>query len=588
LLLGTLGLLVSGAFSPAAALVKFDFEQKFYVHPQRQVWDFCLIRPDSTFHLFYHSIHEQTPSAVFGDTIWHAKSEDLMHWSEALPVLTVGPEWWDAEAMWAPDVVFDPVAQRWTMAYTGVDEQLVQRPCVAHSLDLVNWTKEVANPVVQPDSMRYFWSPEAAWSSFRDPFLYREAEQWHMLSTAALRVGGYPGFGIGILQRSTSSDLVNWVDTGFIFANNGSNPSNVLESSQYHIRNGWHHLFFGEFDIPGISHVAAHAFGDWDMAQREIIDDGGAPEIKQFDPGIDLLARFSPLNNPPQGTLSYVVRFDTLLWHDEGATPFVHQPHPLDADWAARTGTATYGAPTFGDNTAMRGDEPSGLVGNGWLGTKEYFQGPLSGRGSPGAMLGDGAQGTLLSHPFRIEGDYINLLVGGGYYPETCFVALLDAETDSVLFKATGFNSETMTGRSWDVRPYKERLVRIYIEDSEQGEFGHINVDEITEAYEPLVGVPPTEPVAILPAHGAWPNPFNPRTVIWYRLGRPGPVQVQIHDVQGRRIWAGPVRAQSAGEHQQPWPGLDQAGYAVPAGVYLYSILLAGHPVASGKLALVK
>jgi len=47
--------------SEAQALVRFDFEQKYYQHAGRQVWDFSMIRPDSIYHIFYHSILQQTP-----------------------------------------------------------------------------------------------------------------------------------------------------------------------------------------------------------------------------------------------------------------------------------------------------------------------------------------------------------------------------------------------------------------------------------------------------------------------------------------------------------------------------------------------
>ncbi|WP_348260077.1 hypothetical protein, partial [Salmonella enterica] len=61
--------------APAArALVRFDFEQKYFVHPGRQVWDFSLVPADSLYHIFYHTILPSTPSAANGDTIWHAAS----------------------------------------------------------------------------------------------------------------------------------------------------------------------------------------------------------------------------------------------------------------------------------------------------------------------------------------------------------------------------------------------------------------------------------------------------------------------------------------------------------------------------------
>ena len=83
--------------APATALVKFDFEQKYFVHPGRQVWDFCVIRPDSIYNIFYHSILEQKPGAAEADTIWRATSPDLIHWQIRGPVLLAGPNWYDAD-----------------------------------------------------------------------------------------------------------------------------------------------------------------------------------------------------------------------------------------------------------------------------------------------------------------------------------------------------------------------------------------------------------------------------------------------------------------------------------------------------------
>ncbi len=70
------------------------------------------------------------------------------------------------------------------MGYTGVDSLKIQRPCIAYSTDLFHWSKEPSNPVFEPDTLTYFWHPEVAWSSYRDPFLYFEDGEWHMLSTA--------------------------------------------------------------------------------------------------------------------------------------------------------------------------------------------------------------------------------------------------------------------------------------------------------------------------------------------------------------------------------------------------------------------
>ena len=571
----------------ASALIKFDFEQKYYIHPDRQVWDFCMIRSEGTYHIFYHSILESTPTAAFADTIWVAKSEDLKHWNTPSPILVTGPDWWDGEAMWAPDVIWDQRNQRWTMAYTGVDSLMVQRACLAHSTDLVTWNKEPSNPVFQPDSQVYYWNPTQQWSSFRDPFLYNQGGVWNMLSTAAYRMGGYPGEPLGIIHICRSTDLLTWTDAGIFWANNGNNPDHVLESCQYHVRDLWHHLYFAEYDVYGVSHVSSQTFGGWNMADRTIIDWGGAPEIKQFDPGVDLFARLATYQRNQTGYISYVVRFDTLTYPADGSIPDVLSVHPLDENWVEHVGTSALGNPTFGDNTFERGEEPCGLVGNGWFGSREYYQGPLSGRGSPGTTLGDFATGHLKSRVFRVTGNFIEFLIGGGYYPETCFIALVNAANDSILLKTTGTGQETMALRAWNVQPYLGQEVYIYIVDDEQGDMGHINLDEITEVINPPASLP-REAASLVSRHGASPNPTNPATSIHYELNRPGSVKVTVHDLRGRLIWQTPPTRQPVGPHAIIWRGTDSQDRLVPAGVYLYGIQVDGHLAGRGKIAVVK
>jgi hypothetical protein len=584
---GLLAIGLSTMALPAAGLVKFDFEQKYYVHPQRQVWDFCLIRSSDVYHIFYHSIHENTPGAVHGDTIWHATSTDLFHWTSPEVAITVGPGWWEAEAIWAPDVIWDPERKSWVMLYTGVDSLKVQRTCVAHSTNLTNWFKNPHNPVFEPDSLTYYWSPTVEWSSFRDPFIFFEGGLWHMLSTANLRENGYPGFKRGIIHHATSTALVDWSDAGPFFIHNGAQYTHELESSQYHVRQGWHHLFFSETDIPGTSHLVSDTQGGWDMADWQLLERGGAPEIDEFDPGVTIFSRYGRDRHNHNNKLFYVVRFDTMVFDDGGQTPQILKPHPLARKWVSFDGPATIANPTFGDNTFERGEPTCGLEGNGWFGSQEFYQGPLSDTGTPGDRLGDSATGTLISHDFEITGDYIQLKVGGGYYPNTCYVALVDANTDAILLKETGHGSDTMVWRIWDVRRYQGTKVYITIVDQEQSEFGHINVDEIEEVVDIVTAVQ-NPPSAALIDHGPRPNPSNPATEIRFSLDGPARYLVCIHDLRGGLIWRSPETAAQAGPHAVLWRGTRDDGLPAAAGVYLYSIQINGKLAGSGKLSLIK
>jgi predicted GH43/DUF377 family glycosyl hydrolase len=564
--------------APAArALVRFDFEQAYYSHPQRQVWDFSVTKVDSTYHIFYHSIHEATPHATNADTLWHATSPDLRHWNAPEPILTSGTGHWDTASVWAPDVFRDEDNDRWGLAYTGADAGMNQRMGLAFSQDLFTWTPAV-NPILEPDSAAYNWSPTGLWSDFRDPFLWQDGGGWHVLLTAKQSVG--------VLYHAVSQDLVSWTDVGPLFRNDGNTPAKVLESSQYHVIDGVHHLLFGEFDTVGISHVAAADPADLTMDDRVFIDPGYAPELDEFDPGVRIFSRLGVQQAITPGQLSYVVRFDTMLVSSDRLDLTVHRPHPLAADWEIYSGTATLGNPTYGDNPRWRGEPSVGLVGNGFFGSQEYYQGPLSGRGTPGTSLGGTATGTLVSRPFVIEGDRIDLLVGGGRHWDKLYVALVDAVTDSILVRATGDDDPHLDPVTWDVKPYKGRLCRIRIVDNAAETGAFINVDEIIEAHDdPVAGIP-AAPAGL--AVRAVPNPCNPRTEIRFELPDAARAEVRLYDLRGRLVWSDGGRDRQGGTARVAWDGRDIDGRAAATGSYIARVIIAGRPAGSVKISLVR
>ena len=69
-----------------------------------------------------------------------------------------------------------------------------------------------------------------------------------------------------------------------------------------------------------------------------------------------------------------------------------------------------------------------------------------------------------------------------------------------------------------------------------------------------------------------YPNPFNPSTVIPYALSRSGHVQLDIFDLNGRRITTLVRGDYPAAQYRVTWDGRDENGRPVPAGVYLYRL----------------
>ena len=466
-----------GSSGPARALVKIDFEQPYYVHPGTQVWDFSVIVADSTYHLFYHGIPESQPQPIHANTIWHAVSDDLIHWELLGPALGVSNDSFEAGAIWAPDVFRNEENGLYWMAYTAVDVRYNQRIAMAWSRDLETWYKTRLNPVIVPDSDLFFWNAASEYGDFRDPFVYFRDGQWHLLSTARAAANYH-----GAIGHATSADQQNWNDQSIFFQNDGQNPGNVMESVQYHVIDGYHHLFFVEYSVDGVSHLVADSSENLTFANRAFIDFGVAPEVDRFSPdGAWIFSRIGPYQEYGHPALSFVARFDTLLVAPGAQHPTVYKPHPLLRHFASREGTATLGNPCFGDNPVRRGLPGAGPVGNFYFASKEYYQGPLSGRGSPGSHLGDVAQGSVTTADFVVEGRSMRALVGGGDHPQSCYLGLFDAEADTIIYRETGQNVELMTWRYWDLRPYEGRLVYLKIVDSESSEWGHINVDEIEE-----------------------------------------------------------------------------------------------------------
>jgi hypothetical protein len=91
--------------------------------------------------------------------------------------------------------------------------------------------------------------------------------------------------------------------------------------------------------------------------------------------------------------------------------------------------------------------------------------------------------------------------------------------------------------------------------------------DILAMAVADLVDVPDADHQAaiLLPNQ---PNPFNPCTVIPFRLEMPAPVELVIYDAAGRYVRTILSQEVGAGAHEAPWDGGDRDGRAVASGVY--------------------
>lgn len=84
------------------------------------------------------------------------------------------------------------------------------------------------------------------------------------------------------------------------------------------------------------------------------------------------------------------------------------------------------------------------------------------------------------------------------------------------------------------------------------------------------------------------PNPFNPRTTVWFDLPRLSEVSVAVYDLRGRLVrslWRG---ARAAGRHSVEWDGRDERGTGAAAGVYVVQLQTADGIVRAQKATLAK
>jgi hypothetical protein len=84
-----------------------------------------------------------------------------------------------------------------------------------------------------------------------------------------------------------------------------------------------------------------------------------------------------------------------------------------------------------------------------------------------------------------------------------------------------------------------------------------------------------------------YPNPFNPSTQISYSLTKKGHVRLEIFDLLGKKIMTLKDGLQLSGNYNVQWTGIDQKGNAVPSGLYIYKLTIAGKTL-SKRMTLIK
>jgi hypothetical protein len=98
---------------------------------------------------------------------------------------------------------------------------------------------------------------------------------------------------------------------------------------------------------------------------------------------------------------------------------------------------------------------------------------------------------------------------------------------------------------------------------------------------------PPAPPPATAWLGHGLPNPFTNLTEITYALPTAGRVELDVYDVQGRKVASLVDRREGAGIHLVRWDGRDDAGARQPAGVY-FARMVVGDAVVTRKMIIVR
>ena len=85
----------------------------------------------------------------------------------------------------------------------------------------------------------------------------------------------------------------------------------------------------------------------------------------------------------------------------------------------------------------------------------------------------------------------------------------------------------------------------------------------------------------------AYPNPFNPGTVVEFVLPSPAKVMISVYNLKGERLWTEVHNDLPAGKHRFFWNGRNKQGLPLPSGVYLIQVQTA-KAAASEKVLLLR
>lgn len=181
------------------------------------VWDFWIADDGDRYHLFFLKASRallDPDRRHWRATVGHATSGDLRTWTEhADAVIPADAPAFDDLATWTGSVVRQDDGL-WRMFYTAVSREesgLRQRISSVVSHDLFTWSREPGRQVIEPDPRWYETADTRQWpdQAWRDPWVFRADDGWHMLITARANRGEADDR--GVIGHAVSPDLTSWI-----------------------------------------------------------------------------------------------------------------------------------------------------------------------------------------------------------------------------------------------------------------------------------------------------------------------------------------------------------------------------------------
>lgn len=548
-------LLASATCSDNATAVEFSkFNFAYYVdpNPTASTKDFAFFynhdklgdtRPP-LFRLMYirHMDIPANPTPA-ETTLAHAWSKDLVTWRVDTTAFLHGQrafpsdiERWDRLSVWAPSLVADAVRDSTFMFYTGVDRRNDQTIGYASTRDLDTcntvWTR---HPLPTWTTTQTRWAvqekPGGNPREFRDPYVFPHphpdsAGFYYMVLTAADsadKVAGVPyPQAVGLARNRDRHDLTRWLDYGYF-------ASTAFPSTNFRSLEG-PTMFPDKGVPPGWISMFSNKDGGMQSARFERQTPGLLPWVTSA----------SSWSSPPENLFTYLSN------------------GPTDSTVAGWQGTEYL---SIGDNVQY-------LAGFGAEGVSHVFNGIP--RFSNGAHL---VQGIAIS---RMNWSGRNFTLGTG---NVVSVDAAESPMSAVRMGCVEFRLDwnpDPDGVLWDMAADDKRVYPV-------GAFYRLGnspvslMGAVAPADGPPVASPTLSRTVVQVLDGT--NPCRGTGVIHFALRKSASVNLQIFDMQGRRVVTLLNRsAQAAGEHEIPVNTSDWA-----PGCYFYR-LQSGPDTATRKM----